>query len=58
MQHNFKGVKETPSEDGIVGIHMSTMSKDIYSVWAFDSMPKDTGRDMDPIGSIFFPLKL
>jgi hypothetical protein len=37
---------------------MSTMSKVIYSMRAFDRVPKETGRDMDPTSSIFFPLKL
>jgi hypothetical protein len=33
---------------------MSTTSKVTYSVWAFDKVPKDTGRDMEPTSSILF----
>jgi hypothetical protein len=36
---------------------MSTPSKVIYSVRALDRVPKDTGNDMEPNGSIFFPPK-
>jgi hypothetical protein len=36
---------------------MSTRSKVMYSVWAFDNMPKDTGSDMELSGSVFFPMK-
>jgi hypothetical protein len=36
---------------------MSTMSKVMYSVQALDKLPKDTGNDMVPIGSIFLPPK-
>jgi hypothetical protein len=36
---------------------MSTISKVMYSIRAFASVPKDIGRDMDPTGSIFFPPK-
>jgi hypothetical protein len=33
---------------------MSTTSEVMYSVQAFVRVPKDTSRDMDPTGSIFF----
>jgi hypothetical protein len=36
---------------------MSTTSKDMYSVWALDRVPKDTCSDMEPTGSIFFQPK-
>jgi hypothetical protein len=36
---------------------MSTTSKVMYSVQAFDKVSKDTDRDMEATGSIFFQLK-
>jgi hypothetical protein len=37
---------------------MSTMSKVMYSVQALDRVLKDTGSDIEPTGSICYPLKL
>jgi hypothetical protein len=37
---------------------MSMTSKVMYSVRALDKVPKDTGNDIEPTGSIFFLPKL
>jgi hypothetical protein len=36
---------------------MSTTSKVIYSMQVLERVPKDTCSDIEPIGSIFLPLK-
>jgi hypothetical protein len=36
---------------------MSSTSKVMYSVRALDGVLKDTGSDIEPTGSIFFPPK-
>jgi hypothetical protein len=54
MKCHLKGVKETSSKDGIVGILHVYHIKSYVLVRALDKVQKDTGSDMEPTGSIFF----
>jgi hypothetical protein len=57
MKCHLEGVEETSFEDGIVGIEHVYHIESLYSVRALDKVLKDTGSDMEPTDSIFFPLK-
>jgi hypothetical protein len=41
----------------LYGYDISTTSKVMYYVQAFDNVLKDTGNDIDPPSSIFLPSK-
>jgi hypothetical protein len=57
MKCCFEGFEETPSEDGIILITHFHYIKSMYSVRVLEGLPKDTGREMEPIGSFFLPPK-
>jgi hypothetical protein len=58
VKHCFEGIEDTLSEDSIIRIiHLHHIEGYVLSTSTAKALPKDTGNDMEPTGSILLPPK-
>jgi hypothetical protein len=59
VHDSFEGIEEASSKDGIIRVeYVDDVEADVFSVWGFCGVPKETGKVMISTSSILFPSKL